>query len=102
MFERKEIKEKNLNLYNVNSIFGNFLNDKPEKNPINLQSKIKNESNQIKTLLTKYIEPHLIKRKPSPLKKLEKLMGEYFFGKNGKFTYLIPHLKIHLELLWDF
>ncbi len=97
MFERKEIKEKNLSLYNVNSIFGNFLNDKPEKNPINLQSKIKNESNQIKNLLTKYIEPHLIKRKPSPLKKLEKLMGEYFFGKNGKFTYLIPHLKTELK-----
>ena len=97
MFERKEIKEKNLNLYNVNSIFGNFLNDKPEKNPINLQSKIKNESNQIKSLLTKYIEPHLKKRKPSPLKKLEKLMGEYFFGKNGKFTYLIPHLKTELK-----
>ena len=96
MFNRDENKENNVNLVNVQTIFGNFLNNKSDKNPINLNNKIKNEYNEVINLLNKGIKSKIKKRKPSPLKRFEKLIEEYFFGKNGKFTHLIPNLKTEL------
>ena len=96
MFNRDENKENNVNLVNVQTIFGNFLNNKSDKNPINLNNKIKNEYNEVINLLNKGIKSKIKKRKPSPLKRFEKLIAEYFFGKNGKFTHLIPNLQSEL------
>ena len=96
MLNRDENKENNINLVNVQSIFGNLLNKKSDKNPINLNNKIKNEYNEVTNLLKKRIKCKIKKRKPSPLKRFEKLIAEYFFGKNGKFTHLIQNLKTEL------
>ena len=96
MLNRDENKENNVNLVNVQTIFGNFLNNKSDKNPINLNNKIKNEYNEVINLLNKGIKSKIKKRKPSPLKRFEKLIAEYFFGKNGKFTHLIPNLQSEL------
>ncbi len=96
MLNRDENKENNVNLINVHTIFGNLLNNKSDKNPINLNIKIKKEYNEVINLLKKEIKPKIKKRKPSPLKRFEKLIAEYFFGKNGKFTHLIPNLKTEL------
>ena len=41
MFNRDENKENNVNLINVHTIFGNLLNNKSDKNPINLNNKLK-------------------------------------------------------------
>ena len=57
---------------------------------------MKNESKEIKKLLNKGISSDLIKRKPSPLKLLEKQMSNFYFGINDRLTYLIPNLQNEL------
>jgi len=96
MIENQEIKENNQNIINMKTVFGNLLNEKPDKKPLNIKKIMKNESKEIKKLLNKGISSDLIKRKPSPLKLLEKQMSNYFFGINGKLTYLIPNLQNEL------
>ena len=96
MIENQEMKENNQNIINMKTVFGNLLNEKPDKKPLNIKKIMKNESKEIKKLLNKGISSDLIKRKPSPLKLLEKQMSNYFFGINGKLTYLIPNLQNEL------
>ena len=96
MIENQEEKENNQNIINMKTVFGNLLNEKPDKKPLNIKKIMKNESKEIKKLLNKGISSDLIKRKPSPLKLLEKQMSNYFFGINGKLTYLIPNLQNEL------
>ena len=96
MIENQEMKENNKNKINMKTVFGNLLNEKPDKKPLNIKKIMKNESKEIKKLLNKGISSDLIKRKPSPLKLLEKQMSNYFFGINGKLTYLIPNLQNEL------
>ena len=96
MIENQEEKENNQNIINMKTVFGNLLNEKPDKKPLNIKKIMKNESKEIKKLLNKGISSDLIKRKPSPLKLLEKQMSNFFFGINGKLTYLIPNLEKEL------
>ena len=96
MIENQEIKENNQNIINMKTVFGNLLNEKPDKKPLNIKKIMKNESKEIKKLLNKGISSDLIKRKHSPLKLLEKQMSNFFFGINGKLTYLIPNLEKEL------
>ena len=96
MIENQEIKENNQNIINMKTVFGNLLNEKPDKKPLNIKKIMKNESKEIKKLLNKGISSDLIKRKPSPLKLLEKQMSNFYFGINGRLTYLIPNLQNEL------
>ena len=96
MIENQEIKENNQNIINMKKVFGNLLNEKPDKKPLNIKKIMKNESKEIKKLLNKGISSDLIKRKPSPLKLLEKQMSNFYFGINGRLTYLIPNLQNEL------
>ncbi len=96
MSETPENKENNPKAYNLKTIFGNFLNTIPDKKPLNIKDIMKKENKELKKLLNKGISSNLINRKPSPLKLLEKQMSNFFFGINGKLTYLIPHLQNEL------
>ena len=96
MSEILENKENNQKAYNLKTIFGNFLNTIPDKKPLNIKDVMKKENKELKKLLNKGISSNLINRKPSPLKLLEKQMSNFFFGINGKLTYLIPHLQNEL------
>ncbi len=96
MIENQEMKENNQNIINMKTVFGNLLNEKPDKKPLNIKKIMKNESKEIKKLLNKGISSDLIKRKPSPLKLLEKQMSNFYFGINGRLTYLIPNLQNEL------
>ena len=37
MIENQEIKENNQNIINMKTVFGNLLNEKPDKKPLNIK-----------------------------------------------------------------
>ncbi len=73
---------------------------KRRESSLNLEKTITKEERKCKNLITNAFGRETIKDKPNSLKKLEKQLAIYFFGKDGSLTHLIPKLRkelIHKE-----
>lgn len=65
-------------------------------NNINISKLLLSQKNEVKTLLFSYLGKARTKRKPSPLRRLEKGMQQYFFGENG----IVTKKRIDLQIAY--
>ena len=72
------------------------LNNKKRESSLNLERTITKKERKFKNLIINAFGRETIKEKPNSLKKLEKQLKTYFFGKDGSLTHLIPKLRKEL------
>ena len=80
---RIDNKEKKNEMNIERNTYGKFLTP---TNNLNLCKILLSQKNEVKSLLFSYLGKARTKRKPSPLRRLEKGMQQYFFGENGIVT----------------